>query len=120
MSIEYIASIAQADYKMFRILVTTPLPDDYETWLLVRERGKLRALTGGAATVTEIEVSLMEFAAYCKALKNPNFSIGTLDQCARDKAMAQARVVPQGDQRSASSSQPIRTGAALVTSCDQS
>jgi hypothetical protein len=91
MSIEYIASIAETDYKMFRILITTPLPDDYETWLLVRERGKLRALTEHGATVTEIGVSLMEFAAYCKGLKKPNFSIGTLDQYAREKATAQAR-----------------------------
>jgi hypothetical protein len=91
MSIEYIASIAEADYKMFRILITTPLPDDYETWLLVRERGKLRALTERGATVTEIEVSLMEFAAYCKGLKKPNFSIGTLDQYAREKGAAQAQ-----------------------------
>jgi hypothetical protein len=95
MSTEYIASIAKADYKMFRILITTPLPDDYETWLLVRERGKLRAVTERAATVTEIEVSLMEFAAYCKGLKKPNFSIGTLDQCARKKAMAQGQVAPR-------------------------
>jgi hypothetical protein len=95
MNIEYMASIAKADYKMFRILITTPLPDDYETWLLVRERGKLRAVTERAATVTEIEVSLMEFAAYCKGFKKPNFSIGTLDQCAREKAMAQAQVAPE-------------------------
>ena len=90
MTIEYIASIAEADYKMFRILITTPLPDDYETWLLVRERGKLRAVDRGA-TVAEVEVSLMEFAAYCKGLKKPNFSIGTLDQYAREKARFQAR-----------------------------
>jgi len=93
MAIEYIASIAEADYKMFRILITTPLPDDYETWLLVRERGKLRATERGA-TVAEVEVSLMEFAAYCKGLKKPNFSIGTLDQYAREKGAVQARGLP--------------------------
>ena len=38
MSIEYIASIAEAEYKMFRIIMTTELPDDYQTWLRVRER----------------------------------------------------------------------------------
>ena len=42
MSIEYIASIAEADYKLFRIIITTDIPRDYETWLRVRERGKLR------------------------------------------------------------------------------
>jgi hypothetical protein len=45
MSIEYIASIAEAEYKMFRIVITTELPDDYQTWLRVRKRGKLTALT---------------------------------------------------------------------------
>jgi hypothetical protein len=42
-------------------------------------------------SVTEIEVSLIEFAAYAKGLKHPNFSIGALDQYARKKAMAQAQ-----------------------------
>jgi hypothetical protein len=87
MGIEYIASIAEAEYKMFRIIMTTELPDDYQTWLRVRKRGKLSAERG--ASVTEIEVSLMEFAAYAKGLKNPNFSLGALDQCARKKAIAQ-------------------------------
>jgi hypothetical protein len=91
MSIEYIASITESDYKMFRIIMTTELPDDYQMWLRVRERGKLTALTERRASVAEIEVSLMEFAAYCKGLKNPNFSIGALDQCARKKAIAQAQ-----------------------------
>jgi hypothetical protein len=90
MRTEYIASIAEADYKMFRIVMTTPLPDDYETWLRVRERGKLRALVEHGASVTEVEVSLIEFAAYCKGLKKPNFSLGTLDQYAREKGQAQA------------------------------
>ena len=44
MSIEYIASISEAEYKMFRIVMTTELPDDYQMWLRVRERGKLTAL----------------------------------------------------------------------------
>ena len=90
MNTEYIASIAEADYKMFRIIMTTPLPDDYETWLRVRKRGKLRALMERGASVTEVEVPLIEFAAYCKGLKKPNFSLGTLDQYAREKGQAQA------------------------------
>ena len=89
MSIEYIAAITEADYKLFRIIMTTELPDDYQTWLRVRERGKLSALTERGASVTEIEVSLIEFAAYSKGLKRPNFSIGALDQCARKKANVQ-------------------------------
>jgi hypothetical protein len=95
MSIEYIASISEAEYKMFRIVMTTELPDDYQMWLRVRERGKLTALTERGTSVSEIEVSLMEFAAYAKGLKNPNFSIGALDQCAREKAIAQARGASQ-------------------------
>jgi hypothetical protein len=89
MSIEYIAAITEADYKLFRIIMTTELPADFQTWLRVRERGKLSALIERGASVTEIEVSLMEFAAYSKGLKRPNFSIGALDQCARRKANAQ-------------------------------
>jgi hypothetical protein len=88
MSIEYIASIAEADYKLFRIIITTDIPRDYETWLRVRERGKLRALTERGASVSEIEVSLLEFAAYCKGLKRPDFSIVSLDRYAREKAIA--------------------------------
>jgi hypothetical protein len=91
MSIEYIASIAEAEYKMFRIIMTTELPDGYQTWLCVRERGKLTALTERGASVAEIEVSLIEFAAYAKGMKRPNFSIGALDQCARKKATVQAQ-----------------------------
>ena len=116
MSIEYIASISEAEYKMFRVLITTPLPDDYETWSRVRDRGKLRAFTERGALVTEIEVSLMEFAAYAKGLKNPNFSIGALDQCARRKAMAQARsrVVPQGGLGTESINSVITPAAAIA------
>jgi hypothetical protein len=91
MSTEYIASITEADYKGFRIIMTTGLPDDYEMWLRVRERGKRSALTERGASVTEVEVSLTEFAAYCKGMRRPNFSIGALDQYARKKAMTEAQ-----------------------------
>ena len=93
MSIEYIASITEADYKMFRIIITTGIPNDYETWLGVRERGKLRALMERGASVIEIEVSLLEFAVYCKGLKRPDFSIVSLDRYAREKALAQSERV---------------------------
>jgi hypothetical protein len=104
MSIEYIASISEAEYKMFQIVMTTELPDDYQMWLRVRERGKLTALTERGASVTEIEVSLMEFAAYAKGLKTPNFSIGALDQCARRKAMAK---VPGASRVARRASDPV-------------
>ena len=91
MSIEYIASIAEAEYKMFRIIMTTELPDDYLMWLRVRERGKLTALTERGASVTEIEVSLIEFAAYCKGLRRMDFSIAALDGCAHEKGLTQGR-----------------------------
>ena len=71
--------------------MTTELPDDYETWLRVRERGKLSALMERGASVTEIDVSLIEFAAHCKGMRRPNFSIGALDQYARKKAMTEAQ-----------------------------
>ena len=44
MGIEYIAAIAEEDYEAFKIIVTTTLPCDYEMWLRVRERGRVRAL----------------------------------------------------------------------------
>jgi hypothetical protein len=39
MAVEYIAFIAEEDYQVFWILVTTPLPREYGMWLRVRERG---------------------------------------------------------------------------------
>jgi hypothetical protein len=91
MGIEYIAAIAEDDYKAFKILVTTTLPRDYEMWLRVRERGRVRALNERAVTLTE--VSPQEFGAYCKALKRPDFSLATLDRCACTKAI-HARTLP--------------------------
>src|ERR1700736_1354974 len=93
MSIEYIASIAEADYKMFRIIITTGIPKDYETWLGVRERGKLRALMERGASVSEIEVSPLDFVFYSKGLKRPDFSIVSLDRYAREKALAESERV---------------------------
>ena len=89
MGIEYIAVIAEEDYKAFKVLVTTTLPRDYEMWLRVRERGKLRAFRQRGAVLTEIEVSPEEFGAYCRRLKRPDFSIAALDLCARDTASGQ-------------------------------
>ena len=89
MGIEYIAVIAEDDYHAFKILVSTTLPREYEMWLRVRERGKLRAIRERAAVLVEVDVCPEEFGAYCKGLKRPDFSITTLDRCAREKAMAQ-------------------------------
>src|SRR5579864_7209397 len=91
MAIEYIAFITEEDYRAFRILVTTPLPRDYEMWLRVRETGKLRTIAERAAEVLQVQVSPEEFGAYCKGLKRTDFSIAALDRCARDKALAQER-----------------------------
>jgi hypothetical protein len=89
MGIEYMAVIAEDDYKAFTILVTTTLPRDYDMWCRVRDRGKVRAVRERAAIITEVEVSPQEFGAYCKGLKRPDFSIAGLDRCAREKAIAQ-------------------------------
>lgn len=89
MAVEYIAQISEDDYRAFRIVVSTPLPDDYEMWLRVRERGKLRAFNERGASCIEVEVSPQEFGTFCKAQKRPDFSILSLDRCARAKAVGQ-------------------------------
>ena len=88
MGIEYIAAIAEEDYETFKTMLTTTLPDDYEMWLRVRERGSVRALKERAAVLTEVEISPEEFRAYCEGLRKPDFSIATLDRCAREIAFA--------------------------------
>ena len=92
MSIEYVAVIAEDHYKAFKILVTTTLPRDYEMWVRVRDRGNLRAIRERAAALVEVEITPEEFGAYCKRMKRPDFSIATLDRCAREKGLAEARV----------------------------
>jgi hypothetical protein len=91
MTTEYFAFIAEEDYRAFRILVSTTLPRDYDMWLRVRERGKLRAATERANAVIEIEVTPEEFGAYCKRQVRRDFSIAALDACAREKGVAQGR-----------------------------
>jgi hypothetical protein len=90
MGFEYIAVIAEEDYHAFRILVSTPLPREYDMWLRVRERGRLRIIQERDASV-ELEVRPEEFGAYCKSLKKPDFSITALDRCAHAKAIGQSR-----------------------------
>jgi hypothetical protein len=91
MGIEYIAVIAEDDYHAFKILVSTTLPREYEMWLRVRERGRLRAIQERGAVFVEVEVCPEEFGAYCKGLKRPDFSITALDRCAREKGLAESR-----------------------------
>jgi hypothetical protein len=89
MGVEYVAVIAEDDYHAFKILVSTPLPREYDMWLRVRERGKLRAIEERDAVVVEVQVRPEEFGAYCKGLKRPDFSIRALDRCARAKGIAE-------------------------------
>jgi hypothetical protein len=91
MGVEYIAVIAEEDYHAFSILVSTPLPREYDMWLRVRERGRLRAIQERGADFIEVEVRPEEFGAYCKSLKKPDFSITALDRCAHAKAIGQSR-----------------------------
>jgi|SRR5580704_6584321 hypothetical protein len=72
MSIEYIAAIAEEDYGVFKILVSTALPREYDMWLRVRERGKLRAMQEREAVTVEVAVRPEEIGAYCKSLKRPD------------------------------------------------
>src|SRR6202030_2590466 len=91
MGIEYIAVIREDDYHAFKILVSTTLPREYEMWLRVRERGKLRAIRERGSVFVEVEVCPEEFGTYCKGLKRPDFSKTALDKCAREKGMAHGR-----------------------------
>jgi hypothetical protein len=53
--VEYMAYIEEDDYEAFRGILGGWLPAEYEMWLRVRDRGRLRLLTDGAA-VEEITV----------------------------------------------------------------
>jgi hypothetical protein len=88
MGIEYMAVIAEEDYHAFKILVSTPLPREFDMWLRVRARGKLRAIAEQDAVIVEVAVRPEEFGAYCKGLRRPDFSITALDRCARQKGIA--------------------------------
>jgi hypothetical protein len=90
MGIEYVAVFVEEDYHAFKILVSTQLPREYEMWLRVRRRGKLRAIEEREAVIVEVEVRPDEFGAYCKSLERPDFSITALDRCARQKGIALA------------------------------
>ena len=96
MGIKYIAAVSKEHYESFKMILTTPLPGDYDMWLRVRERGKFRALLERGTAVREIEVSPIEFGNYCRGLKQRDFSIASLDECARAKAIAQEKAAAVG------------------------
>ena len=85
MAVEYMAYIEEDDYEAFRGILGGWLPAEYEMWLRVRDRGRLRLLTDGAA-VEEITVSPEEFMTFCNKSRRSDFSIYWLDSFAREKA----------------------------------
>src|ERR1019366_3021235 len=85
MGVEYIAAIAEEDYQTFKTILAITLPDDYEMWLRVRDRGSARALKERGAVFTDVDITPDEFRAYCKKLRRADFSIAALDRCAREK-----------------------------------
>ena len=110
MGIEYIAAIQEDDYEAFKTMILTPqLPDDYGMWLRVRERGKLRALKERLVMFGEVEVSPVEFRTYCKGFKRRDFSVASLDRCARTKVRVSTAITPQ--QAPVAEANVIRTGA---------
>src|ERR1700693_369405 len=96
------AAIRKDDYNVFRLIITTELPDKYEVWLQIIKRRKLKAFQERGITVHDIEISPIECGNYCKRIKGPDFSITSLDQCARAKALAQASVMCELPHKSAS------------------
>jgi hypothetical protein len=90
--IEYMAAIRKDDYHVFRLIITTELPAKYEVWLQIVKRRKLKAFQERGITVHDIEISPIEFGNRCKKMESADFSITSLDQCARAKALAQASV----------------------------
>jgi len=96
MGIKYFAAVSKQHYESFKMILTTPLPGDYDMWLRVRERGKCRALLERGTVLREIEVSPIEFGNYFRGLKRCDFSIASLDECARTKATGQRKDAAAG------------------------
>jgi hypothetical protein len=84
-AVEYIAHIEEDDYEAFRGILGAWLPGEYQMWLRVRDRGRLRLLTDGIA-VEEITVFPDEFIAFCNKSKRSDLGIYWLDSFAREKA----------------------------------
>jgi hypothetical protein len=94
-AVVYLAAIGEEDYEAFRALLGNLLPAEYEMWLRVRARGRLRASEEGLVTVKEIDVHPDEFKASCGEMARPDFSIHRLDIFAREKA----RAIPKSARR---------------------
>jgi hypothetical protein len=91
MAVEFIAWIAPEDYEEFRTMLSPIMPDSYEMWLRVRDRGKRRAFEEHATIFEEIEVYPEEFQAFCQRRARAEFSIYGLDLFAREKVYADRR-----------------------------
>jgi hypothetical protein len=85
MAVQYIAHIDEADYEAFRKMLGAWLPAEYDMWLRVRDRGRLRLLND-ETIVEDIPVYPDEFKAFCEESKRSDFSIYRLDSFAREKA----------------------------------
>ena len=94
MAVEYTAWIAEEDYDAFREMLMPIMPNSYELWLRVRERGKRRVFEERAAMLEEIEVYPEEFRAFCARRSRADLSIYGLDLFAREKALAARRSKP--------------------------
>jgi hypothetical protein len=91
MAVEYAAWIAERDYEAFKEMLAPIMPDSYELWLRVRERGRRRAFEESSVTFEEVEVSPDEFRTFCTRRTRPEFNIYGLDLYAREKAFAERR-----------------------------
>ena len=87
MGIEYMAAIARDDYEVFKIIIATELPAKYEVWLQARKQRKARISRERQVMVHEVTISPNEVGDYCKGLSAPDFSVESLDQCARTKML---------------------------------
>jgi hypothetical protein len=91
MAVEYTAWIAEEDYEEFKRMLAPMLPDSYDMWIRVREKGKRRAFEERAAIFEEIEVYPDEFEAFCERRGRPEYNIYGLDLFAREKAYSVRR-----------------------------
>ena len=99
MAVEYTAWIAEEDYQAFRKLLAPIMPDSYELWLRVRDRGKRRAFEERSAILEEIEVYPEEFERFCARRARAEYSIYGLDLFAREKARSASRERSEADAR---------------------
>jgi hypothetical protein len=88
-AVEYIAAIRKDDYSIFRMIITTELPNKYEVWLQALEGRKHETSQECRMTVEEVEVTPIEFGNYCRKSGILDLSLASLDSCAREKALKQ-------------------------------